>query len=113
MQGSPFRYRGVTVVVDTAQSAEFDIRYYSVPGDTVTRIGDAVLRLPQAATDRAVGPFLIREIEAFDVVWMIGREGRDAVITIYRIRPPDPADPTERILQSLNLAAMLRGATGV
>lgn len=57
--------------------------------------------------------FLIREIDGFDVVYLVGREQRDLVVTIGRIRPVDPAKPTEEILQNLNLVAIFRGATGL
>lgn len=113
MGQAQFRYRGVKVVLDTAESAELDVLFHQIPEDVLDRIGTSLGRLPQASSDRAVGNFLIREIAGLDVVWMIGREGLDAVITIYRIRPPDPANPTEALLQNLNLAAIFRGATGI
>ena len=113
MPDSPFRFRGVRVVVDTVETAEHDIALYAVPEDTVALIGQSLAALPQSKEDRAVGSFLIREIAGFDVVFIVGREGADIVVTIGRIRPPDPAKPTEVILRNLNLAAIFRGATGL
>ncbi len=112
MATSPFRHRGVRVVVDTVETAEFDMQIYDIAPEIVDTIGRALVSLPQSTEDRAVGNFLIREIAGFDVVFIIGREDTTVVITIGRIRPPDPANPTELLLKSAGIAAIFRGATG-
>lgn len=113
MSDSPFRFRGLDIVVDTGLAAELDIELYSIPPQAVLNIGRALKAQPQSSDDRAVGNFLIREISGFDVVFIVGREGAQVVVTIGRIRPPDPAAPTEDILKSLNIVAMFRGVTGL
>jgi hypothetical protein len=84
-----------------------------LPDDAVAQIAEALRRLPQSVSDRSVGNFLIREIAGFDVVWIVGREAGEVVLTIGRIRPPDPGNPTEEVLHKLNVAAMIRGLTGL
>jgi hypothetical protein len=113
MSDTPFRFRGLDIVVDTGLAAELDIELYSISEQVVLSIGRNLKSLPQSANDRAVGNFLIREISGFDVVFIVGREGAQVVVTIGRIRPPDPAAPTEEVLKSLNIVAMFRGVTGL
>ena len=109
----PFRFRGVRVVVDTVETAEFDIRLYDVPDATVERIGRSLAKAVQLAGDRAIGNFMIREIDGYDVVFIVGREGQDIVATIGRIRPADPQNPTEEVLRNLSIVAIFRSATGI
>lgn len=113
MSDSPFRFRGVRVRVDTVETAELDVILYDVPEKVVERIGHSLAGSVQLATDRAVGSFLIREFEGFDIVFIVGREGAEIVVTIGRIRPVDPENPTEVILRNLNLAAIFRVASGL
>ena len=109
----PFRFRGVRVLVDTVQAAELDAQLYAIPDTVLAQIARNLKDLPQSVTDRAVGNFLIREIQGYDVVYIVGRDGPDLVITIGRIRLPDPANTTEDLLKSLNLLAIFRGASGL
>lgn len=108
-----FRHRGVHVVVDTTQTADFDIQLYEVPDATVARIVRSLTDAVHVSSDRAVGALLIREMDGFDVVFLVGREEADIVVTIGRIMPVDPENPTEVILRNLNIIAILRGSTGL
>jgi hypothetical protein len=112
MDDPPFRHRGVQILVDTTETAELDIELYGISPETANAIARTLRALPQSAADRSVGNFLIREVLGFDVVFIVGRAGRDVVITIGRIRPPDTQEPTELLLKYLNIAAIFRGATG-
>ena len=102
-----FRFRGVRVVVDTVQTAEFDIKLYEVPDATVERVVHSLTDAVHLSSDRAVGPLLIREVDGFDVVFILGREEADIVVTIGRIMRADPENPTEVILRNLNIVAIL------
>jgi hypothetical protein len=112
MAESPFRFRNIQVHVDMTEAAELDVQLYGISEQSLDLMGHALKSLPQSRSDRSVANFLIREIDGFDVVYIVGRDGRDVVITIGRIRPPDPQDPTEAILKGLDLVAIFRGVTG-
>ncbi|MCH8465107.1 MAG: hypothetical protein LAT78_00825 [Roseinatronobacter sp.] len=113
MDDPPFRHRGVQILVDTTATAEFDMQIYDIKPETVKDIALSLRALPQSTKDRSVGNFLIREISGFDVAFIVGRAGRDVIITIGRIRPPDTQEPTELLLKYLNIGAIFRGATGL
>ena len=59
----PFRFRGVRVLVDTVQTAELDAQLYGIPDTVLAQIAQNLKILPNSAADRAVGNFLIREIQ--------------------------------------------------
>jgi hypothetical protein len=113
MAQGPFRFRNVQVVVDTTQTAEFDIALYSVTETELDVIATSLRKHPFLKGDRSVGDFHIRLIAGYDVVYIVGREARDVVVTIGCILPPDPSNPTEVILQKLEVLAIFRGAAGI
>ena len=100
-------------MLDTVEQAELDLVLHSISEETVAMIGRSLLSAAWLTTDRAVGNFLIREVAGYDVVLIVGREAEQVVITIGRIRPPDPDDPTEDLLRKVGAVAIFRGATGV
>ncbi|SIN97016.1 hypothetical protein [Vannielia litorea] len=110
---SEFTRRGVKVVAETTEKAEFDIRCYHITDAAMDRIAARLKEALFSPDDRVVGDLRIRELEGYDVVHFVGRDGDRIVVTIAQLRVPDPDNPTERILEKLGRAAIFRGATGL
>jgi hypothetical protein len=110
---SAFRYRGLKVVIDTTEKAEFDAKGLRLGDRTMERIGRELLETSFSPRDRVVGDVRVREIEGYDVAFVNGREDSRLVITIGRIERPDPDNPLEEVLKKLGPLAIFRGASGV
>jgi len=110
---SEFIRRGVKVVAETTEKAEFDIRGYQITDAAMDQIAARLKEVLFSSEDRCVGDLRIRELEGYDVVHFVGRDGDRIVVTIAQLRVPDPDNPTERILEKLGRAAIFRGATGL
>ncbi|MCF6232125.1 MAG: hypothetical protein L3J36_03335 [Rhodobacteraceae bacterium] len=54
-----------------------------------------------------------RELEGYDVAFIVGRDLDTLVITIGAVEVPDPDNPIEALLQKLGPLAIFRGASGV
>ena len=109
---SAFRYRGLKVVVDTTEKAEFDIKGYQIPDATMEAIARQLRDVSFSRRDRVVGDARVREIDNYDIVFIIGREDDTMVITIGAMILPDPVNPTEELLKKLGPIAIFRGALG-
>jgi len=110
---SAFRYRGLKVVVDTTEKAEFDIAGYQIPDAAMETIASQLRDVSFSLRDRVIGDARVRAIDGYDVVFIIGREDDTVVITIGAVLMPDPANPTEELLKKLGPIAIFRGASGV
>jgi len=108
-----FRTRGIGVVADTTEAAEFYIRGYQVSDESLAAIVRSITQVMHSEYDRHVGNVIIREIEGYDVVYIAGRDGDQVVMTVGMVIPPDEDDPTETLLKRLGVMAIFRGATGV
>lgn len=113
MAQSVFRQRGIPVVLDTTEVAELDAALYGIGNDVMERIGRNLLKVTHSPRDRPVGEARVRELEGFDVIFMIVSDAMSIRIVIAGLRPPDPEDPTEEYLRKIGLVAKLRGAFGV
>lgn len=113
MTESAFRHRGLRVVVDTTEKAEFDIRGYQIGTAMMERIAGRLCAVVFSPEDRVVGDVRVRLLEGYDIIFFVARDRDVIVVTIGGVRVPDKAKPTEGILKSLGLAAILRGASGV
>jgi hypothetical protein len=111
MSSDLFRYRGVSIAVDMAETADMDVLLYGLSEKDLKGIHKSLTELVHSPSDRHIGGFSIREVRGYDVVFIVGREKKTVVVTIGRIVPPDPKNPTEQILKLLNIAATFRGAT--
>jgi hypothetical protein len=110
---SVIRDRGLKVVVDTTEVAEWDLAGYRLPDSAVERIASRLAAVPHSPEDRVVGDVRVRELEGMDVIFTISREPGLIVVTIGGVRPPDPETPTEGILKALGHIATFRGAIGL
>ena len=108
-----FRYRGVSVVVDTTETAEFDIALHGVGPRDLEAIHRSLTTVILSESDRSVGPVRIREIAGLDIAFLTTREADRIVITIGAIQPPSADDPMEEVLNRIGVIAMFRGAAGV
>ncbi|MGR3378205.1 hypothetical protein [Salipiger abyssi] len=113
MPESFFRYRGVRPVLDTTDQAEWDVAGYQISEAMMQRIARRLTSVMFSNEDRVVGPVRVRELEGFDVMFTVHRDGPEVVITIGGLRPPDAKNPTEEILKKLDVVATFRGALGI
>lgn len=109
----PFRKRGVKVLVETLEAAEFDIEGYQISEKDVAVVGNSLKTLPISLQDRFAGPVRVRTLKGYDVAFLLTREGHDMVVTIGAVRPFDPQSPLETKLKNLDLVATFRGALGI
>lgn len=113
MSETAFRHRGLRVVVDTTEKAEFSIRGYQISDAMMERVARQLRESVFLGTARSFGDLWIREIEGYDFVYLIGREQDKLVFTIGAVEPVDPENPIDAILDKLGPLALLRGATGL
>lgn len=113
MSENPFRYRGLKVVIDTTEKAEFDAAGLRLGDKVMERIGRELLETSFSPRDRVAGDVRVREIQGYDVAFINGREDGTLVITVGRIERPDPANPLEEVLKKLGPLAIFRGASGI
>ncbi|MCK0094286.1 hypothetical protein MWU60_01780 [Yoonia sp. F2084L] len=107
------RHRGIKVIIDTTEVAELEIAGYQITDADLDLITKNLTQSTFSPRDRVVGPVRIRLLKGYDVMFLVGREGANVVITIGSIRPPDPNEPTEDALKRLGILATLRGASGI
>lgn len=113
MDDSAFRYRGLKVVVDTTEKAEFAIKGYQISDARMERIARRLRESAFSSADRIVGDIRVRELEGYEVVFIVGRDRDTLVITIGAVEVPNADNPIEEILQKLGPVAIFRGASGV
>ena len=101
------------MVVDTTEKAEFDIKGYQIADATMETIASQLRDVSLSRRDRVVGDARVREIDGYDIVFIIGRQDDTMVITIGAVIFPDPRNPTEELLQKLGSIAIFRGALGL
>lgn len=110
---SGFRYRGVEVVVDTTHAAELQIKGYQISRTVVDAIGRSVSDVTFSEYDKVVGDVRIRDVNGYDVAFTVGREGAQVVVTIIAVMPHEPDGSMAAIIETLGVAAILRGASGL
>ena len=113
MSNSPYRSRGIGVVVDTTRLAEEDAQKLGIDERSLARIGNSLRDVPVSPSDREVNGVRIRLMAGLDVVFIVGREPDNIVVTIGGFRTANSNDPTEKLVQRLGIVAIFRGATGV
>ena len=113
MAESQIRYRGLQVVVDTTQPAEFDIAELALPEEELEKAVRVLTKVPFSVSNRNVDGVQVREIQGLDYVYTVSRDEDVLVITIGAIRRPDPKNPTDEILKRLSVIDIVRGATGL
>ncbi|MDF0602943.1 hypothetical protein P1J78_19545 [Psychromarinibacter sp. C21-152] len=99
--------------MDTTEKAEFEIRGLQIPDSTMERIASRLRDVTFSFEDRVVGAVRVRELEGYEVVFLVGREDQTLVVTIGAVEVPNPDDPVEAVLKRLGPLAILRGASGL
>ncbi|MEM0937787.1 MAG: hypothetical protein AAGJ91_17985 [Pseudomonadota bacterium] len=59
------------------------------------------------------GPVRVREIEGYDLAFLVARRPEAMVITIVRIWPKGERSMQMRVMQALGVIALFRDASGV
>ena len=110
---SNIRHRGIEIHVDTTAMAELDIKGFQLSDQSLDRIARQLKQVPFSQTDRLADGLRIREIDGYDVIYIVSRHRLDVIVTIAGVRLPSATEPTERVLRKLNFLAMVRSALGL
>lgn len=110
---SEFRFRGIEVVVDTTLPADFQIKGYQLSDVFMDRVARGFKAAPLRAGDKEFGPVMVRCVEGYDFLYVVGRQEGALVVTIGDVWPTEEMPKIEQILQKGALIAMLRGASGL
>lgn len=110
MEKSPFRNRGLRVVVDTSAPAEFDAARDQVPETVLKAIAANLKEVPFSDRDQIAKTLRVRQLFNFDVVFYLSRELQDVLVNIVAIRPHRAECPIHRRLRVLRTIATLRSA---
>jgi len=113
MSDSGFRHRGIEVVVDTTLPAEFDMAGFQLSENFARNLVHRLRTVTFSATDRCHGIVRIREIDGYDVLFVVGREEKTVVITIGGVLIAESRSTTQELMQRANAIATLRGALGI
>lgn len=95
------------------QAAEFDLLHCGLDDAFVAKAARSLAAMPLSPDDTAEGAFRLRRIEGFDIVFLLARDEGRVVATVFRIWPARESDRLRKVLQGIDLLAMLRGAAGV
>lgn len=101
------------IEVETVQAAEFDLVHCGLDDSFVAKAVHSIAAMPLALDDLADGAFRLRRIDGFDIVFLLARDDGRVVATILRVWPVRESDRMRKVLQGIDLLAMLRGAAGV
>lgn len=106
MAKSHFRRRGLKVVVDTTEQAEFDFAGFQVPPAVQEAIARELKLVPKSFEDRFSGDIRLREIRGWDVAFVIWRENNAWVVTIIGADRPKEMEKQLNRLRRAGLAAL-------
>ena len=107
------RYRGLEVVVDKTEAAEFDIKGLQISETLLDVVARSLKAVTYSDHDLVVNGARVRTLGDYQYVFFVSRDKQAIVITICGVVPVEDNDATEGILRALDFAAMLRSATGV
>ena len=110
---SVFKKRGLPVEIVTTSVAELDIALYGIADERVEQIGAALKGAPLLRTDTDLGGVRIREFTDFEVAYLVTSEDSAFMVTIGNIQPVGSKPNLERLLRTIGIIAMLRGASGL
>jgi hypothetical protein len=80
---SAFRNRGLSVVVDTTQTAEFDFASHRINIGQQEAIATNLKQVPNSPLDRCIGDIRIREIlDGWDVAFLLAFDKNDVVVLV-------------------------------
>lgn len=113
MSESPLVRRGVPVEVETVTAAELDLALLGLDADFLQSAARTLADLPISRDDAFDSPVRIRVHRECDLAFIVSRSESHIVVTIMRIWPTRERDAMRATLQTLDLLAMLRGATGL
>jgi len=95
------------------EAAEFDILHYGLDDAFIQKAARSIAMMPLAAGDLVEAGIRLRRMDGFDIVYLLARSDGRLVATILRVWPERESDRMRKILQGIDLLAMLRGAAGV
>lgn len=108
-----FRHRGVKVVVDTTDTAEFDIQGYQLPEAFLETVERQFIAVPFSDDDICEGSLRARTIDGYDFFFIVGRLDSEMVVTIGGVEVHTDETNLRKALKVAEKVGMLRGATGV
>ena len=95
---SLFRNRGLRVVVDTTEPAEWDFASLQVSDQSKESIARNLMSVPRSPRDRFEGNVRIREVSGWDIAFTLSLNSSELVCTIIAIGNPDEIETTTNYL---------------
>ena len=95
------------------EAAEFDVLHRGLDDAFIQKAARSIAMMPLAAGDLVEAGIRLRRMDGFDIVYLLARSDGRLVATILRVWPERESDRMRKILQGIDLLAMLRGAAGV
>ncbi len=108
-----FRHRGVSVVVDTTDVAEFDIADHKISEDFLETVAKNFASVPFSNTDVAEGNLRAHTMGEYDFFFTVGRHKAEMVVTIGGVQIHECETKLQKALKVAEKIGMLRGATGI
>ncbi len=108
-----FRHRGVEVVIDTTDTAEFDIADLKLEDDLLESFVRSLKSVPFSKDDLTQGALRARTIQMYDLFFIVGREESEMVVTLGGIQHHESETALRTALKVAEKVGMLRGAAGV
>lgn len=100
-----FRNRGLSVVVDTTDVAEYDFQLHGISDQQISRIGTLLKATPHSMLDRSVGSIRFRDVlnGEKEVAYLLTQDRSEVVVLILGI---DDIGKLESRLNVLKRAGM-------
>lgn len=104
-----FRNRGLKVVVDTTQEAEFDFASHQISRKQQERIAANLKKIPISEGDRVYGDVNLREaVPGWDVAFVRALDGAEWVILIIGAEPAGQMEEHFEYLRRSGMKALPR-----
>ena len=105
--------RGIRVEVETIEPAEFDLASHQLGEEFLGRAARNLANVPVSGRDVVEGPVRIRNMDGFDIAFLLHRSDHRLIVTIGRVWPEEKRARMRSLSQQAEMVAMPRGATGI
>lgn len=108
-----FRYKGIKTVVDTTDTAQFDIDSYQITEASQKAVEQNFSTVPFSKNDVSNGAVHARTIDGYDYFFIVGQQEDKLVVTIGGVQTHESEDALRKCMKLAEKVGLFRGVSGV